>query len=161
MELAETATKASLFGELLKRAKCSGTDLLKAITASLPIPKSVVKQLSKITKGASKSDKLQEIVGTVATNFVAKALGFKIVSFNLAYHGIDAVYVANVGGMEMYVIAESKGGKSKLSKGAAKGDQMYKDWINNRSSAGELGALECKRTWRARLQKFVGNLRKF
>jgi hypothetical protein len=49
----------------------------------------------------------------------------------LAYHGIDAVYVAEVGGMDMYVIAESKGGKSRLSKGAAKGDQMYKDWIDS------------------------------
>jgi hypothetical protein len=29
------------------------------------------------------------------------------------------------------------------------------------SSAGEIGALKCKRTWRAPIQKFVGNLRKF
>jgi hypothetical protein len=130
MELAETAAKASLFGTLLNSVKSFGPGLPHAMTASLPIPQSVVKQLSKITKGASKSDKLQEIVGTVATNFVARALGFRIVSFNLAYHGIDAVYVAKVGGMDMYVIAESKGGKSKLSKGAAKGDQMYQNWID-------------------------------
>ncbi|MDR2441326.1 MAG: hypothetical protein LBE12_18350 [Planctomycetaceae bacterium] len=44
---------------------------------------------------------------------------------------LSVVYVVNIGGMDMYVIAESKGDKSKLSKSTAKGDQMYKDWIDS------------------------------
>ena len=47
------------------------------------------------------------------------------------HKGIDAIYRFPVAGINTYIIAESKGGTSKLSKGAKKGDQMYDKWINN------------------------------
>jgi RHS repeat-associated protein len=99
------------------------------VKTSIPLPESMVKWLQKKTAGVASINKIQEIIGTIATNFLARSVGFETISFKLGYKGIDAIY--RFSGIGTYVIAESKGGTSKLSKGAKKGDQMYDKWIDN------------------------------
>jgi hypothetical protein len=99
------------------------------VKTSIPLPESMVKWLRKETGGVVSGNKIQEIIGTIATNFIARSVNLETISIKLGYKGIDAIY--RFSGIDTYVIAESKGGNSKLSKGAQKGDQMYDKWIDS------------------------------
>ncbi|MDR3109861.1 MAG: hypothetical protein LBU65_09280 [Planctomycetaceae bacterium] len=126
------------FGTAMMAASAKFMPQLKSISSAIPgpihgeipLPSILIDRMKKYTT-LIKNNKVQEIIGTIATIFLARTVGFSTVSFQLAYHGIDAVYhTAGTLGINMYVIAESKGDSAKLSKGAAKGDQMYGKWIN-------------------------------
>jgi hypothetical protein len=128
------------FAEFYQKAPTQFSNILTQLVGvgvvargNLDLPESIIKKLNRLTKGASQNNKIQEIIGTMATNLLARAIGFNTVFIQLAYTGIDAIYDSNgkiFPGNNMFVIAESKGGTSKLHDTKTKGKQMYDKWIN-------------------------------
>jgi hypothetical protein len=114
-----------------------GGNVVQGVVArgNLDLPESIIQKLQRLTKNALNLNKVQEIIGAIATNLIARALGFNTVFIQLAYTGIDAIYDSRgtilPDEMNMFVIAESKGGNSTLKDTKTKGKQMYDKWIDN------------------------------